>query len=189
MNSLHPHPASWTIRIPFSNRVVTIAIFLLVASIGIFADPCLARVALNVTSRASLNFDEKKDDTETTTKDPHRIGHWIAQLASPKFAERQQATEQLWLIGKPALEQLEIAEKTAEPDVARRIGGLTQLLKLGLDSNTSPEMARVIMRFAESENQTTQQRGLILRTLFQSQQYELSFSLLERVEDLSLIHI
>lgn len=107
----------------------------------------------------------------------------VAELDSPEFATRQEAAEQLWTMGLPIRNELAVMGEKSSPQVRRRVQSIVDLLDLGLDTDTRPELARVILSFVDRDQSGRQVRTGVLQKLVQENEWELYFELLERVED------
>jgi hypothetical protein len=89
--------------------------------------------------------------------DARRIEALIAQLDSPEFVERQQATEELEYLGKLAQPHLEKARASKPPlEVRRRIEQLLQALQPRLVMRAEKEMVRA----ARTEEEMADREGL-----------------------------
>jgi hypothetical protein len=67
-------------------------------------------------------------------QDKNRITQLISQLASRKFSDRRQASQELDAIGEPALEALRKARSDADPETCRRAKELVAKIEERLDT-------------------------------------------------------
>lgn len=103
----------------------------------------------------------------------------IRQLGSSNFTERQIAVEQLWQFGNKARRSLERASKNADPEVSRRAKEILTVLTMGIDSETNPELAKLILRFNGSERSV---QASILGDLLNERKLKLVMELLEQLD-------
>ena len=77
----------------------------------------------------------------------------IGNLASESYAEREEATEALWAEGRRALDALEEAARSRDPEMALRARDLLRKIDLGITPDTDPRIIQLTERYATS-NQT-----------------------------------
>lgn len=108
-----------------------------------------------------------------------RLDKLINQLGSPSYAVRQAAAEQIWRLGKSAAPTLERAVNLGDPEVAKRAQEILTVLAMGIDFDTDPKLAKLVLRFNQGEREVKES---VLSGLLREQQLELVFELLEQVE-------
>ena len=134
---------------------------------------CLASPAFSaVTPQASSSKSELVNDDSIETL--------IGRLSSESFAERQSAAQKIWERGTDALGPLQEAVKSADPEVAKRIQTVLNLLDIKVDANIPRGVSKMILYFTSGELEVKNQ---IIGNLRRQQQYELIFQLLARVPD------
>ena len=111
--------------------------------------------------------------------DQERLEKLVTQLGSPSYAVRQAAAEQIWRLGKSAAPALERVANLGDPEVAKRAQEILTVLKMGIDFDTDPELAKLVLRFNNGEREVKQS---VLAGLLQEQRLPLVFELLEQVE-------
>ena len=107
-----------------------------------------------------------------------QIDEQIRQLGSSSFVDRQIAVEQLWQFGHQASASLKRASESSDPEVSRRATEILNVLSMGIDSKTNPELAKLILRFQGSERSVQVQ---ILKDLLKERKLPLAFELLEKI--------
>lgn len=108
-----------------------------------------------------------------------RIEKLISQLSSPSYSVRQGAVQQIWRLGKSATPALERAVKAGDPEVAKRASEILTVLSMGIDFDTDPELAKLVLQFNGGEKEVKQR---VLIDLLGDQKLALVFELLEQVE-------
>ncbi len=103
----------------------------------------------------------------------------VNQLGSPSYAIRQAAAERIWRLGKSAAPALEQAANVGDPEVAKRVREILTVLAMGIDFETEPELAKLVLRFNHGEREVKQS---VLLGLLGEQQLSLVFELLEQVD-------
>ncbi|MFK7768967.1 MAG: hypothetical protein AB8B55_17225 [Mariniblastus sp.] len=107
----------------------------------------------------------------------------ILQLGSPNYSVRQSATERLWEFGNEAKTPLQRASKAGNPEVAKRANEILSVLEMGVDFQTKPDIAKLVLDFQSNENQG---RLAIIQRLIEQDKIGLAFDLLERIKDKEL---
>ena len=129
-----------------------------------------------------------QDQSDSTTlvqsaqseySDPERLEGLISQLGSPSYAVRQAAAEQIWRLGNSAAPALEQAANLSDPEVAKRVREMLTVLAMGIDFETEPELAKLVLRFNHGEREVKES---VLSGLLSEQRLSLVFELLEQVE-------
>lgn len=69
---------------------------------------------------------------------------WLRKLASESYAERVEATRQLWQEGEGAKEALQNAARSPDPEVAMRARDLLRKIDLDINPQTDPEIIRLV---------------------------------------------
>jgi tetratricopeptide (TPR) repeat protein len=135
-------------------------------------------------SNPSSTNEGRNDDGQqpAAAADDERVNQLIEQLASPSYAARQSATEQLWQLGSAAKPGLERAAGQANPEVAKRAKEILSVLALGIDVNTSPEIAKLVLNFNFSEASV---REDILEHLVREGKFHLVFDLLSQIKNVT----
>jgi tetratricopeptide (TPR) repeat protein len=114
------------------------------------------------------------DDTPTTAD-------LIKQLGSPQFEQRQFATQQLWLRGRKAEQQLRIAAKESlDPEVKQRAGRMVEMFDLGIYHDTPKRFAQWVIGFHQGDHA---RRESIIAQLNQDQRWQLALQLIDTLED------
>ncbi len=75
------------------------------------------------------------------------IADSIRQLGAPDFKTREAATQQLWAAGKDAEAVLELASRSADPEVAQRARRVLADVRSGIGPDTPPAMRDLIRRY------------------------------------------
>lgn len=109
-----------------------------------------------------------------------RIDKLVRELGSPSYAVRQSAVEQLWEFGAKAQPALERAAANVDSEIARRSKEILSVLSMGIDKNTSPEIARLVLHFHSSELTV---RTEVLTKLVKDGKFQLVFDLLGQVKN------
>ncbi len=108
-------------------------------------------------SISPVHTQDKAQQHSLESTGPVRAGtiqRWIAQFASPKFAERETAAKELRRIGEPALAPLrDAARSTKEPEVRRRAEEVAR----GIVDDTIDRLLKEETREAELYNQKVAQ--------------------------------
>ena len=112
-----------------------------------------------------------------------KVAQLIGQLRSPSFSERQFATEQLWQMGRSVIHRLEEVQNDPDPEVAKRIKGLIEAMRHGVDASTPKSTAMMILYFKNGESEVREQ---IIRNLELQNNYELVFELIDSLENKDL---
>ena len=127
-------------------------------------------VASTPTAQSELSADSNAKE---------RLEQLVNQLGSPSYAVRQAAAEQIWRQGKSATPALERAVNLGDPEVAKRAQEILTVLAMGIDFDTDPELAKLVLRFNNGEREIKES---VLSGLLREQQLPLVFELLEQVE-------
>lgn len=123
---------------------------------------------------------ESQIDDDTESIEESEIESLVLKLGSSSYAVRQLASERLWRLGERAKPALEKASERGDSEVAKRSKEILSVLSMGVNSETSAEIAMLVLRFNTSSEVV---RKEILRHLVREQRFEIAFDLLERVED------
>lgn len=114
----------------------------------------------------------------SSDSDDERIKQLIDELASPIFQVRQTASEKLFRLGNANRELLVAAARHPDREVARRVSEILKIYEMGVDSQTAPEIRRLVLFFNESGLEV---RGQVLSLLVEQNRFRLVFELLGRV--------
>jgi hypothetical protein len=166
----------------FNSKVLAVSV-LIVCSIC--CRPISARLEARLFTtqdRNQVNPDVGGFD-DTTEKQIDRL---VTELGSPSYAVRQLAVEQLWEIGTVAIPALERAAGHDDSEIARRAKEILGVLAMGIDKNTSPEIARLVLQFHSSEQNM---RVEVLSRLVNDGQFQLVFDLLGQVKNDDQSHL
>ena len=177
-NSPIRNDTNWLCRPP---RRCPRMLALLLSALGILfvcTDALRANPRLNLALQPLVSQTENQGEQQEQDVQA-QIDALIRQLGSSDFNKRQIAIEELWQFGMQAKEALGRASKNGDPEVARRAGELLTVLSMGIDSNTNPELAKLILRFNDSEKAV---RVAILKGLLREEKLELVFELLGQVK-------
>lgn len=68
------------------------------------------------------------------------LAEWVDRLASERYADRVEATGQLWAEGEAALDLLREAARSRDPEMALRARDLLRRIDLGITPDTDPEI-------------------------------------------------
>ena len=157
------------------NRLISIGLSVLLTICVLGGYSIQAQTAYSTSSTKTES--PPVDDTDSENQD--LIEQLILKLGSPSYAVRQSAVEQLWKLGKQAKPALERAATLGDPEVARRASQILSVWAFGVDTDTSPEIARLVLRFHSSEQNI--RRG-VLTLLLEEGKIRLAFDLLSQVE-------
>lgn len=83
----------------------------------------------------------------TTAPPALPIGEWIQKLGDERYQQRAEASRQLWEIGEPALPSLREAEKSRDPEVAKRARELVGNIEVGVRPDSDRELLDLIAQF------------------------------------------
>ena len=109
-----------------------------------------------------------------------QIDRLISELGSRSYAVRQNAVEQLWEFGNEAIPALERAAGHNDSEVSRRAKEVMAVLEMGIDKDTTPEIAKLVLQFYSSEHNM---RVEVLTRLVDDNQIHLVFHLLGRIKN------
>lgn len=80
-----------------------------------------------------------------------QIARWIEQLGDNNFATREKASEMLWKAGDVAEPALQEAQKSKDPEIARRARDLLDKFKLGIYPDTPQAVVKLIDQFRAAD--------------------------------------
>lgn len=81
----------------------------------------------------------------------------IDGLGSDEFATRQEASEFLWRAGPAALQELERAARSDDPEVRLRANLVLRKVRLGITFDSPPEVQALVTRYYEGDQNARQQ--------------------------------
>ena len=160
-----------------------LSLFLVLSSVDLvsataFSPPRFPVVCQEV-SGSKPTAEQDDSPSKARIENKARIEKLVGQLSSPSYAVRQGAVEQLWRLGKSAKPFLERAVKVGDPEVSKRAGEILTVLTMGIDFDTDPELAKLILRFNGGEKGV---KRAVLTSLVEEERLELVFELLEQVK-------
>lgn len=112
--------------------------------------PCILMLAVAVGLEPGTSF----ASTPSTPVDAAQIAQLISQLGSAKFHERESATRALEAIGGPALEALQRAARSDDPEVGRRAQILAQAVRKRIE--TAEFLTPLLIRLVYKETPVPQ---------------------------------
>lgn len=74
----------------------------------------------------------------------------IQKLADPSFKVREEATQQIWMIGEEALAALQIAAAADDPEMTHRASELIRKIELSITPQTDPAVSALIARYVKA---------------------------------------
>lgn len=103
-----------------------------------------------------VDDDGLEESVPTTSSIDQEVQQWIERLASPRFAERQRATNELWEMG-PKRTAAALLQLRDSPDLElrQRAEAIIHRFRIGLIPSLDPALARQILTF---ETGTASQR-------------------------------
>jgi hypothetical protein len=109
----------------------------------------------------------RAESTPSGVADPKKISGLVFQLGSPRFKEREDATQQLHELGAPALEALKNAVRSRDPEIRRRAESLTGLIlhEVEIRQILKPTMVRLAcnnVRVSDAVADLAQKTGFTL---------------------------
>lgn len=135
-----------------------------------------------LTDQAPKQFDSEGQDSQRRSPERQESGgveQLIGQLGSPSYAIRQAAVERIWRLGNSAKPALEKAANLGDPEIAKRASEILTVLAMGIDFETEPELAKLVLRFNGSEKEV---KSSVLSGLLREERLPLVFELMEQVE-------
>ena len=82
------------------------------------------------------------------------ISHAVAQLGADRHSERKAATQFLRQAGAPAVDALEAAAKSDDPEVAERAHGILYDARYGIFPDTPPDVAVLLRRYRNGDKRS-----------------------------------
>lgn len=77
------------------------------------------------------------------------IAELVSKLGSNSFKERERATDELWVVGQPAIDELRKAARSEDPEVAFRASEVLEKVELRITPDTPPEILAKIRRYRD----------------------------------------
>ena len=125
-------------------------------------------------------FAQTESALQQSTEIEETVERLIEKLGSKVFGERQQAVEDLWVMGRTIEPQLRKAAKNAKGDVKHRLNEILRLFEMGLDRDLDPKHAQLMIMFDRGDAAV---RTHVMDQLYDSDDYGLMFELIERIKD------
>ena len=88
--------------------------------------------------------------------DQKAIDKLVAQLGDDKWKTREQASEELSKVGRPALSALKKAVASSDPEVARRATELLRKIHVGVTADTPKEVAPLLEQYRDADQNQKQ---------------------------------
>ncbi len=85
-----------------------------------------------------------------TEQRPAEVDHLVADLSSDDFSVRERATQELWKIGREAVESLRAASRSEDPETAIRASQVLEKVELHITPDTPAEILNIIRRYREA---------------------------------------
>ena len=82
-----------------------------------------------------------------------KIGKLVQQLGASSHEDREKATEELWKLGDKALEELEKAAASDDPEVKERATKLVRLIKFGIKPGMPEEVVKKLEKYSAADKQ------------------------------------
>lgn len=112
--------------------------------------------------------------SQVIAKDAGKIESLIFELSSDSFQIREQATNDLWMIGEGAAEALQEATLSKDPEMAFRAAEVLRKVELRITPETPDEILSLIRSFRDS---TIRQKSALLQKLRSKKAYYQSLKL------------
>jgi len=107
--------------------------------------------ALTIASSIAISYSQSTP--KDTPKQPapnvpqQSIDDWIKQLGAQEYLKRKAASDYLWHHGGGAMEKLEAASRSNDPEIALRARRIYQNISAGILPSTPKEIAALVKRF------------------------------------------
>lgn len=88
---------------------------------------------------------------------PEAVSREILRLSDDSYPVREEASRQLWALGREAVPALREALKSGDPEVVKRAKDLLRKADLALTPDTPPEVLALIKRYGETTSSNKQQ--------------------------------
>jgi hypothetical protein len=108
------------------------------------------------------------------------IADAVRRLGDDEFSIREQATDFLWRVGKPAQTALEAAVENRDREIATRASELLERISLGILPDTPPQLIHLIRSYQRGD---LQQKRVVLTQLRQGKRQSTVFSLIRGEQD------
>ena len=126
-----------------------------------------------------------KNDPETKASSFEELNNedLVRQLGDESFLIREKASSLLWRRGELALDALEVALLSSNPELISRATELIRYIKVGISPDTPRHIAKLVHSFATANNDEKED---ILRTLYAEKAYSQMLFMLSEMEDRTL---
>ena len=140
----------------------------------------LNRPGLAVASVICLLASDLPARQADSTDEQRALHRLLEDLGEDSFEARQAAMKQIWNSPELSPESLQRFASSADPESAARIRRLLALIRMGINPETEPAVARLIFSFHSAGQE---EMSSILYQLVQRGHHELVMSLIQSVED------